>query len=98
MDLQSYGRVLSVVVCTCRMEKSVLPALAVILAMGLVCGAFFNQPPDEFSDNDLLTCHVSNPFFRAGRDQPARVPEDPPLIPLQQPLGFNQVWQPVESG
>jgi len=86
------------VVNTYRMEKSALPALAVILALALGCGAFFNQPPDKFDDNSLLMCYVTNPFFRTGRDQPARVLEDPPLIPLQQLSEFDQVWLPVSSG
>ena len=86
------------VVNTYRMEKSALPALAVILALALGCGAFFNQPPDKFDDNSLLMCYVTNPFFRTGRDQPTRVLEDPPLIPLQQLSEFDQVWLPVSSG
>ena len=80
------------------MEKSALPALAVILALALGCGAFFNKPHDKFDDNSLLMCYVTNPFFRTGRDQPPRVLEDPPLIPLQQLSEFNQIWLPVPSG
>ena len=79
------------------MVKCIVSAAPVVLALCLVCGAFFNQPPDKFDDNDLLTCYITNPYFATGRDQPARIAEEPPIIALQQ-LEVDEVWPPESSG
>ena len=80
------------------MEKHALSAAAVGLTLCLVCGALFNQPSKEFDDNKLLTCYITNPYFATGRDQPERIAEDPPIIPLQPINEVDAVWQPVSSG
>ena len=78
------------------MVKRALSAAAVVLTFCLVCG--FNLPSKEFDDNKLLTCYIANPFFATGRDQPERIAEETPTIPLQQLNEFDVVWQPVSSG
>ena len=80
------------------MEKHALSAAAVVLTLCLVCGALFNQPSKEFDDNKLLTCYITNPFYTTGSDQPARIAEETPIIPLQQLNEFDVVWQPESSG
>ena len=81
------------------MVKHELSVAAVVLTLCLVCGALFNQPSKEFDDNKLLTCYIANPFFATGNpDQPERIAEETPTIPLQELNEFDAVWKPVSSG